>query len=149
MGDENAEGAELGIKANLYWMFYHIYANRLINVKPNISEDKRCYTVRRALEYIRTEYMNDISIQQIAKYCGYSEFYTMKLFARCTGSSCVDYLNNVRLTAAAAALCTDGKIADAARDAGFNNISYFNKQFKRLFGKTPGQYRNVKKAQQP
>ena len=57
--------------------------------------------------------------------------------------------DNVRLTAAAAALCTGGKIADAARDAGFNNISYFNKQFKRLFGKTPGQYRNVKKAQQP
>ena len=110
---------------------------------------RQLHAVRQAAAFISEHYRSRITVKDVAAVCGYSEFYTMKLFARCTGSSCVDYLNNVRLTAAAAALCTGGKIADAARDAGFNNISYFNKQFKRLFGKTPGQYRNVKKAQQP
>ena len=142
MGDENAEGAELGIKANLYWMFYHIYANRLINVKPNISEDKRCYPVRRALEYIRTEYMNDISIQQIAKYCGYSEFYTMKLFKQFTGCSCVDYINNYRLTIAGNQLRdTSDEVSSIAYQVGFNNVSYFNRQFKKQYGVTPKEFR--------
>lgn len=106
---------------------------------------RQLHAVRQAAAFISEHYRSRITVKDVAAACGYSEFYTMKLFARCTGSSCVDYLNNVRLTAASAALCTGGKIADAARDAGFNNISYFNKQFKRLFGKTPGQYRNVKK----
>ena len=110
---------------------------------------RQLHAVRQAAAFISEHYRSRITVKDVAAACGYSEFYTMKLFARCTGSSCVDYLNNVRLTAAAATLCSGGKIADAARDAGFNNISYFNKQFKRLFGKTPGQYRNVKKAQQP
>lgn len=142
MCDESTEGAELDIKANLYWMFYHIYANRLINVKPNISEDKRNYMVRQVLEYIRTEYMNDITIEKIAKHCGYSEFYTMKLFKQFTGCSCVDYLNNYRLTVAGRQLLdTSDDISAIAYQVGFNNISYFNRQFKKQYGMTPREFR--------
>lgn len=140
--NENSDGAELDIKANLYWMFYHIYSNRLINVKPNVAEDKRCYTVRMALEYIRAEYMNEISIAQIAKHCGYSEFYTMKLFKQFTGCSCVDYINNYRLTVAGRQLRdTLDDVASVAYQVGFNNISYFNRQFKKQYGMTPKEFR--------
>lgn len=142
MSDENAEGAELHIKADLYWMFYHIYSNRLINVKQNIAEDKRSYTVRLALEFIRSEYMNDISIADIAKHCGYSEFYTMKLFKQFTGCSCVDYINNYRLTMAGKQLRdTADDVASIAYQVGFNNVSYFNRQFKKQYGMTPKEFR--------
>ncbi len=140
--DENSAGAELDIKANLYWMFYHIYSNRLINIPHNVSEDKRCYTVRLALEFIRTEYMNNITIQQIAKHCGYSEFYIMKLFKQFTGCSCVDYINNYRLTIAGRQLTdTDDDIASIAYQVGYNNVSYFNRQFKKQYGMTPKEFR--------
>lgn len=138
----NDDGAELDIKANLYWLFYHIYNNRLINTLPNISEDKRLYTVRLALEYIRAEYMNEITIEKIAKHCGYSEFYVMKLFKQFTGTSCVDYVNNYRLTVAGRQLRdTDDDIATIAYQVGFNNVSYFNRQFKRQYGMTPREFR--------
>ena len=142
MCDPDKDGAELDIKANLYWMFYHIYNNRLINAQVSVAEDKRCYTVRRALEYIRAEYMNEITIEKIAKHCGYSEFYLMKLFKQHTGSSVVDYVNNYRLTVAGRQLRdTDDDVATIAYQVGFNNVSYFNRQFKKQYGTTPKAFR--------
>ena len=140
--DLSKEGAELDVKANLYWMFYHIYNNRLMNVSQNVAEDKRLYTVRRVLEYIRAEYMNQITIANIAKHCGYSEFHLMKLFKQFTGQSVVDYVNNYRLTIAGRQLRdTQDDIATIAYQVGFNNISYFNRQFKRQYGMTPREFR--------
>ena len=140
--DVNNDGAELDIKANLYWLFYHIYNNRLINVSANIAHDKRLYTVRMALQFIRAEYMNEITIEKVAQHCGYSEFYMMKLFKQYTGSSCVDYVNNYRLTVAGRQLRdTDDDIATIAYQVGFNNVSYFNRQFKKQYGMTPREFR--------
>jgi len=142
MCDENACGAELDIKANLYWMFYHVYSNRLISAAPVESEDRRVYTVRLALEYIRNEYMNNVTIEQIAKHCGYSEFYLMKLFKRFTGCSCVDYVNNYRLNVAGRQLRDTGDdVASIAYQVGYNNVSYFNRQFKKHYGVTPKEFR--------
>lgn len=142
MCDTDLEGAELDIKANLYWMFYHIYNNRLLDVKTSAVEDKHQYTVRRALEYIRAEYMNEITIEKIAKHCGYSEFYIMKLFKQYTGVSCVDYVNNYRLTVAGRMLRdSDDDVATIAYAVGFNNVSYFNRQFKNQYGMTPREFR--------
>ena len=147
--DTNKEGAELDIKANLYWMFYHIYNNRLLNVQKNIAEDKRLYTIRRALEFIRAEYMNQITIEGLAKHCGYSEFYMMKLFKQFTGQSVVDYVNNYRLTVAGRQLRdTRDDVATIAYQVGFNNVSYFNRQFKKQYGQTPKQFRALP-AEQP
>ncbi len=123
-------------------LFSQIYSNRLINNSPNLVEDKRCYTVRRALECIYSDFSEEITVEKLAKRCGYSDFYTMKLFKQFTGYSCVDYANNYRLTVAGRLLKdTDNGIAEIANSVGFNNVSYFNRQFKKLYGKTPKQFR--------
>jgi len=37
-------------------------------------------------------------------------------------------------------MTTDSKIADIARRVGFNNISYFNREFKKAIGCSPSKY---------
>lgn len=140
---EGEDGEELGIKANLYKVFYLIYSNRLLSSAKNVTEDRQCYTVRRALEYIRTNYKNKITVDDIAEHCGYSAFYVMKLFKRFAGVSCVEYANNYRLNVAGQLLlASSDDVAEIARSVGFANISYFNRQFKKQYGATPKAFRS-------
>ena len=140
--DNTKEGTAQDIESNLNAMFYHIYSNRLTNVNPNVTEDKRLYTVRRALEYIYSKYTSEITVENIASHCGYSEFYMMKLFKQLTGISIVDYVNNYRLTVAGRQLrATHDDISTIAYQVGYNNVSYFNRQFKKLYDTTPREFR--------
>ncbi len=140
--DLQQDGAELDIKSNLYQVFYLLYSNRMLNAMSNTAEEKRCYTIKRALEFVRSQFHKEITIEKLANHCGYSEFYLMKLFKKFTRLSCVDYANNYRMVVAGQLLAqTDNDVSAIAYQVGFHNISYFNRQFRRLYNTTPKEYR--------
>ena len=107
----------------------------------DVSRDKRANAVQGALRYIATHYAEGFSVADVADYCGYSEFYLMKIFKQFTRLSLVEYANRYRMFVAEK-LLADGKqgIAEVARKVGFDNISYFNRCFKRLYAATPTEY---------
>lgn len=107
----------------------------------DVSRDKRVNAVQGALRYIATHYAEGFSVADVADYCGYSEFYLMKIFKQFSGLSVVEYANRYRMFVAEK-LLVDGShgIAEVARAVGFDNISYFNRCFKRLYGTTPTEY---------
>ena len=58
------------------------------------------------------------------------------------GTSFVDYLNDYRLSMASRMLVSsDDKIIDIAAHCGYDNLSYFNRIFKKKYGITPSAYR--------
>ena len=66
----------------------------------------------------------------------------MKLFKEKMEMSFVKYLNNYRLEVAAELLTTTSDdIINIAINTGFDNLSYFNRCFKKKHGITPGKYR--------
>ena len=74
--------------------------------------------------------------------CGNGSFYFMRFFKQYMHMTCVEYLNQYRMDIAAGKLSAGTEsITDIAMDAGFNNISYFNRVFKKSFGMTPREYR--------
>lgn len=142
LSNDRTEAYELAIKANLYWLFYHMYSNHMISVR-SVSEDNE--RIKLALDYIAKNYIEDISVSKLSELCGYSEYYFVRLFKHITGVKCTEYLNNYRLNKAGEALLSyDEAIVDIAYKCGYNNISYFNKQFKEAYGMTPKEYRAVK-----
>ena len=58
--------------------------------------------------------------------------------------TCVEYINQYRMEIAAGRLAAGREsVTDIALDTGFNNLSYFNRVFRRSFGMTPRAYRQA------
>lgn len=71
-----------------------------------------------------------------------NENYLGRLYKRQTGKSFSAYLNEIRLEKACALLReTDDPVIAVALATGFNNVTYFNRIFKRHMGVTPTAYR--------
>lgn len=144
--NDRQEGYELAVKANLMWLFYHFYNKGLVRRKTVEDEEKYSGVLKTALDYIQKHVSEPLTVGDIAAACGYSETYMMKLFKKMTGCTCVEYVNSYRLKECAERLLTSKeKILDIAYEFGFNNISYFNLQFKRVYGMTPREYRALKR----
>ena len=87
----------------------------------------------------------EITIKQAAELCFYSESHFMKYFKQYAGMPFIQYLNDYRLTRAGEFLQnTEESVTQIALKCGFENLSYFNRLFRRKFGVTPGQYRGEK-----
>ena len=68
--------------------------------------------------------------------------YRTSLIKEMTQMSPIDYLNYFRITQSARLLCdTDFPISTIAVKTGFNNISYYNRTFRKYMHMTPGSYR--------
>lgn len=94
----------------------------------------------------------DISLTWLAKRHGVSPGYIRAMFEQ-EGQSLTDYILGLRLERVYQYLRSTAydhkKVADIVYDAGFNNPSWFYRAFKRRFGMTPGDVRDLFAAPQP
>lgn len=83
-------------------------------------------------------------IEQLAELCHFSPTHFMNFFKKQLGISCMEYIIQYRLKKAAHFLQhSDLAIIDIASQSGFNNLSNFNRQFKKYYQITPSQYRKA------
>ena len=62
-----------------------------------------------------------------------------------TGKTLVSYMNELKIRRATELLInSNDSIFDISFAVGYQNCSYFNKQFKTIIGMTPGEYRFLK-----
>lgn len=93
------------------------------------------------LEYIGEHYAEDLSIAQLAKICFFSEYHFMRFFKKYMGTSCLEYVKDLRLEKAAELLSQgETPVLEASLSSGFPNLSYFYREFKKKYGMTPKQF---------
>jgi len=92
--------------------------------------------------YIQSNYLNKIKITDVATLAGMNDSAFSHYFKKRTRYSFTDFINLLRLNHAAKQIIYKHKnIADICFDSGFNNLSNFNRMFKKWKGDTPLQYR--------
>jgi AraC-like DNA-binding protein len=97
------------------------------------------------LVYIHTNYDRIIPLEEAAAHFRMSVRTFCRFFKRVTGTSFVDYVNDWRISRACGLLRDSSRtILDISAEAGFNNLSHFNRQFLKRQQMTPRAYRQLK-----
>lgn len=133
-------GYQLAVKGQLFSFFY-VLSKSLHSEKPHKS-NKSLDRLKGLLKYVETNYQEKISIADAARICSFSQSHFMKFFKTSMGVPFTDYLNDYRITMASRLLTSSSDtIANIAAETGFENLSYFNRIFKRKYRCTPTEFR--------
>ena len=103
---------------------------------------KEAAPIIQSLDYIAAHYMEQIKIEDLARYCHISQSHFRRVFSEYMGLSPVDYINLVRVHAACGYLKrTDDYISDIASKCGFATFSTFSRNFRQITGVSPNEWR--------
>ncbi|EOU1121832.1 AraC family transcriptional regulator [Clostridium perfringens] len=112
--------------------------------KPFEYKDKELHTyIQDALNFINSNYMHSITVQEIADYVNLSRSYLYKMFIKNLGISPQRYLINLRMYKATLLLKgTKFPIGEVASSVGYSDSLLFSKTFSKHFSMSPLNYRN-------
>lgn len=103
--------------------------------------------VQKAMTYIEANLSENLSLQMLASLIGVNSTYLSALFHQEVGVTLSAYIKNQRMKTALHLLQTTHlQIQTVAQISGFSDPNYFCKQFKRMYGETPQQYRKAHMA---
>ena len=104
------------------------------------------FNIEEAVGYIRDRYAEELSLPEIALHFGFNPSYFSRLFARQIGMHVFEYLNRVRIQKSCLLLKRSSmSIVEIAFAVGYNNLSHFNRYFRRIMEMSPRAYRNSRK----
>lgn len=139
-------GYQLAIKACLFNFFYALNLYFITDSAPN-SGEKHIEKLKDVFKYIENNYQDPISIEEVSEICNFSQSHFMRFFKNNMGVSFIDYLNDYRLSMACRMLISsDSSILVIASECGYDNLSYFNRLFKKKYGVTPSGFKKSRKV---
>ena len=139
---KHSKGYELGVKGNLFLVFSLLFEFaediQLYN-QPNMEK------IKLVLTEIEEHYDQKLTVDSMARICNYSASHFMRWFKDVTATSFTEYLIEYRLEKATQELkLTTDTVLEIAQRTGFDNISNFNRLFKKRLGVTPSVFRKQK-----
>lgn len=116
-------------------------AYKKLTLQPHKDKEKQLL-----LKYMATEYAKpDLSLESVAAHLGINRTKINELLKEEMGMTFSAYLNKLRLTEAARLLAehSASSVSEVAYSVGYNNVSYFNKLFKKEYGCTPKTFQSL------
>jgi len=96
------------------------------------------------LSFIERRYREPVTVRQLTRVAGMSESTLMRTFRRVMGRSPIDHVIHVRVNKAAELLKAGGvRVTEAAFSCGFTDSNYFSRQFRRVMGHSPSEFRKM------
>ena len=141
--EQKSVGYELMVKAQLLQIIAQMLCqHQIVSVQHSPSEKSK--RLKEMLHFIQRHYAAPLTITVMAEQFHMSEKYFSRYFRIATGQNFTAYLNAVRIEKAQALILeTDETVLEIAFSCGYENVSYFNRVFRRQTGYSPLQYRSI------
>src|SRR5213592_4979941 len=125
---------------SLFARHLSILSNQLVVRRENDQSTN----MTRARKFIEDHQAEPLSLGRIAQVANISRHYFCKMFKKATGMNFTDYLSRVRVEKSKALLLNpNSRISEAAFACGFQSMTNFNREFKRIVGRSPTQFREA------
>ncbi len=104
--------------------------------KINVTQNKK---LDRVYEFVMNNFSKPITLGELADVAHMNKTAFCKYFKDRTNKTCLQFVTEIRVNYAKRLLMEGGRqIAETGYECGFNNVSNFNRQFKKLTGESPG-----------
>ena len=115
----------------------------VLKVQPIASASllKEQQRIHKVYHFIETNYQSEIDVNEVAQLCHLTTAAFCRYFKKSTHYTFTDFLNHFRINQSKKILMQDRSVTEACYESGFENISYFNKTFKKFTGENPSVFR--------
>lgn len=129
------------IKGYIYSFFFEIIRANGADSILETSDENNTY-IKTAVTFVKTHYYEDIKIAQMASMCGLSESHFRKVFEDSMNMKPNDYINSIRIMEACKIIKKeDISMEELGMKVGYQTPSTFNRNFRKITGKTPYQWK--------
>ncbi len=110
---------------------------------PSLDQDAP-RIIQKVMSYILDNFKDTVSLSEAARIAGMGESSFSRFFKKNSGNNFVDYVRKLRVSHACRILSeTNMPVTEVCFEAGYNNISNFNRHFLAEKGVTPSRYRRM------
>lgn len=135
--------AQLITLLEVFQLLAHSSEVELLNAKPiaGASVLKEQQRIQKVYHFIETNYQKPVDVNEVAAFSHLTTAAFCRYFKKSTHYTFTEFLNRFRINQAKKILMQDKTVTEACYETGFENISYFNKTFKKITGENPSVFR--------
>ncbi|MBE7034308.1 MAG: helix-turn-helix domain-containing protein [Ruminococcaceae bacterium] len=133
---ENSQGSEFIIRNCINILLTTVFRKMELPMKSN------SVSISTLPDYVKSNCTSSLSIEKLAVKYGYNAAYFSRLFKNLTGKTFTEYISACRVEYACKLLReSDLSVEDVMNEAGFSNRTKFFRDFSKITGKTPLNYK--------
>lgn len=143
--EKKAVAHEIFIKGYIYQIIAILIRNGTLNVYQDLPQEDDLKLISPLIAYIEKNYHENITLDQAANRVNMSYYHFSRYFKKVTGRNFKEYIDFVRVSEAEKRLISsDMLISQVAYEVGYNNLSSFNRVYKRIRGYSPSKIKRAK-----
>ena len=126
------------------YLFIDYLTRSAASMQMALNGKVRDFYIKEALNFIEQNFQNDISVEEIASFCGLNRTYFGRIFKETVGKSPQQFLLSYRMAKAAELLKLPSlSVSDIGNAVGYPNQLHFSRAFKNVYGMPPREWRNT------
>ena len=130
---------DISIRMQIMWrLLVEHLPHQLLPAASDLTEYER---IRKILSYIEQNYMNPITLAEVAEHIHLCESECTRLFKRHMNTTLFSFLQEYRIERSLEYLSTHESISNIAGKTGFSDSNYYSKVFSKIIGCSPREYR--------